>query len=273
METVGRLALSLLIAIAACGRMGFDDNPPIVGDGTKGDGASVTDGGGDGMSPDGGPSDGMMPDGSSAMAVAFVGSPIQHTGPKSSMDSVAFQATNAGDAITIMVACAASQVPSTVALSAPGWTFFQLAPITVNSGGQVYGAAYGAIAPNTASATLTITWTNSTCNRGQSILADEFTNNDQTGNSITFDATSANSGAGNCTTSLTTAHAGDAVWAACYAATALTGVGAGYTKSAADTVGDFAEYKLTADPANTVEAVTFMNPNGYVVVAATIKPI
>ena len=44
-------------------------------------------------------------------------------------------------------------------------------------------------------------------------------------------------------------------------------------QSATDTVGDFAEYKLTTDPPNTVEQVTFANPNGYVVVAATIKPL
>jgi len=253
--------------------MGFQDNPPMVADGTPaGDGTSGTDGGGDGTSPDGGPSDGT-PDASSATAIAFVGSPLQHTGPMGSTDSTPLQAANAGDAVAIMVACAGSQVPSNVAISAPGWTFFQLAPITVNSAGQVYGAAYGAIAPNTTSVTIAITWTGANCNRGQSILADEFTHNDPTGNSITFDATAANSGAGNCTTSITTAHDADTVWAACYAATALTGVGAGFTKSAADTVGDFAEYKLTADPANTVEPVTFMNPNGYVVFAATIKPI
>ena len=58
-----------------------------------------------------------------------------------------------------------------------------------------------------------------------------------------------------------------------YAATSVTAPGTGYTKSATDTVGDFAEYKLTNDPANTPEPVTFTNPNSYVVVATTVKPM
>lgn len=264
---MGRLSLSYLVLIAACGRMGFDDNPPAVGGANAGRDASTTTG------RDGASADAAVPDGASATGIAFVGSPIQHTGPMGSFDSTALQATNSGDAIALLVACAGSQTPTSVTVSALGWSFFQLAPVTVNSGGQVYAAAYGAIAPNTAQATLSISWTGGNCNRGQSALADEFTHTDPTGSSTTFDATSANSGAGDCTTKLTTAHDGDAVWAGCYAATSLTAVGAGYTKSAADTVGDFAEYKLTTDPANTVEAVTFANPNGYVVVAATLKPM
>lgn len=242
-----------IATLAACGRIDFNER--ATSDATAGDDS---------------PGSNDAPPGT---GVAFVGSPIQHTGPKATSDSVALQASNTGDALLFLIACAGSQIPSSVLISAPGWTFTQLAPVTANNLGQVYAAAFGAIAPNTTATTLVINWGGTNCNRGQSALADEFTRTDPTGGSTTFDATNAASGAGDCTTPGTTGNANDAVWAGCYAATALTGVGAGYTKSAADTVGDFAEYKLTADPAGTAEPVTFSNPNGYVVLAATIKPL
>jgi hypothetical protein len=248
---VGRLLL--LCLLVGCGRVGFEDTT------TAADGTPAPDGGSNDAAP--------------TTGIAFVSSPIQHTGPKATSDSVALQATNANDALAILVACAGSQIPSTVTVSAPGWTFTQLAPLTKNTVGQVYAAAFGAIVPDTTATTLTIDWGGTNCNRGQSSLADEFTRTDPTGGTTTFDSTNAASGAGDCTTSVTTANANDAVWAACYAATALTGVGPGYTKSAADAVGDFAEYKLTTDAASTTEQVTFTNPNGYVVVAASIKPL
>ena len=163
--------------------------------------------------------------------------------------------------------------PTSVSVTVPGWTLTPLVPLTANTVGQVYAASYGAIAPDTQQATLSVTWTGGNCNRGKSALADELTRTDPTGGTTTFDASTSAMGAGDCMTTVTTAHDGDAVWAACYAATAVSAPGAGYTKSAADTVGDFAEYKLTNDPANTPEPVTFTNPNGYVVVATTIKPL
>ena len=246
-------AWSLLLAtLGACGRIGFEG--PTA---TAGDDVPASDAGSDA------PTNG----------IAFVGSPIQHTGSMGSTDSATFNATNAGDALLFFVACAGSQVPTSVAVSAPGWTFTALAPVTTNLAGQVYAASFGAIAPDAQPATLTVTWTGGNCNRGKSILADELTRTDPTGGATTFDAYSSSMGAGDCTTSVTTAHANDAVWAACYAATAVSDVGPGYTRSAADSVGDFAEYRLTTDPPNTVEQVTFANPNGYVVVAATIKPL
>jgi hypothetical protein len=248
---VGRLWL--LVTLAGCGRIGFDGPPPP--------GSNAP------------PAVDSATDAPPTSGIAFVGSPIQHTGTMGSTDTATFNATNAGDALVFLVACAGSQIPTSVAISAPGWTFTALAPLTANTAGQVYAASYGAVAPDTQSATLTVTWNGGNCNRGKSILADELTRTDPTGDTTTFDASSGAMGAGDCTTSLTTAHANDAVWAACYAATSVSGVGAGYTQSAADSVGDLAEYKLTSDPPGTVEQVTFSNPNGYVVVATTIKPL
>jgi hypothetical protein len=260
---VGRLFL--LCLVGACGRIGFDATASSDGSGT---GSNY-----DGLPGPDASHDAATSDGASPPAIAFVGSPIQHTGPKAAVDTVTFQATKAGDAVLILVACASAQQPTAVNLSATNWAFTPLSPLTINTAGQVYAASFGALAPDTAPVTLTINWTSSNCNRGQSALGDEFTNIDPTGTTTTFDAHAEAAGAGNCTTSITTGHANDTVWAGCYAATALTGVGAGYTKSAADMVGDYAEYKLTTDPMGTMEAVSFSNPNGYVISAVTIKPL
>jgi hypothetical protein len=49
--------------------------------------------------------------------------------------------------------------------------------------------------------------------------------------------------------------------------------GAGFTKGADDGVGDWAEYRITGDPAGTVEDVEFTNDNvGYVLSMVTLKP-
>jgi hypothetical protein len=246
--------------VTACGRFGFD---PSAHDAPGADGSATTDAIADTVAD-------VAPDGMVTPSIAFVSSPIQHTGPMGASDTVALQATAAGDALLFLVGCAASQMPTNVTISAPNWAFTPLSPLTINSVGQVYAATFGAIAPDTTSVTLTINWTNSNCNRGQSTLADEFTSVDA---AAPFDAHAEASGAGNCTTSITTTHDSDAVWSACYAATSVTGPGPGYTKSAADTVGDMAEYKLTTDPMGTLEDVTFINPNGYVISAVTLKPL
>jgi hypothetical protein len=256
---VGRLYL--LCLVGACGRLGFD---PTSHDGSAvaaTDASAASDATADSAA-----------DGANAAAIAFVGSPIQHTGPMGASDSVTLQATNAGDALVFLVGCAGSQIPTGVTLAAPNWAFTPLSPLTLNNAGQVYAASFGAIAPDTATVTLTINWASANCNRGQSTLADELTNVDPTGSTTTFDAHNQASGAGNCTTSVTTGNANDAVWAGCYAATSVTSPGPGYTKSAADAVGDFAEYKLTTDPSGTVETPMFTNPNGFVISAITIKP-
>lgn len=255
---MGRLFL-LCLVVGACGRLGFE---PASHDGSAAaaiDTTAATDASSAG-------------DGTNAAAIAFVGSPIQHTGPMGASDTVTLQATNAGDALVFLIACAGSQTPTGVTLAAPNWAFTPLSPLTLNAVGQVYAASFGAIAPDTAAVTLTINWASSNCNRGQSTLADELTNTDPTGSTTTFDAHNEASGAGDCTTTVTTGNANDAVWAGCYAATSVTAAGPGYTKSAADTVGDFAEYKLTTDPSGTVETPTFTNPNGFVISAVTIKP-
>lgn len=243
---MGRLLL--LCLLAACGRIGFADQ-------ARGDATGLPDAARDGQGSGSG----------SASAITYVGAPVQRLGPMGSTDSFTLQAARAGDVLVFMLGCAGSQAPSGITISAPGWTFTRLSPMTTDPPAQIYAASFGAIAPDTAAVTASITWASSTCNRGKTEIADELAN-------ATLDVHAEASGTGNCTTTITTGAANEAVWAACYAATMATAPGTGFTMSASDGIGDFAEYKLTTDPASTPETVTITNPNGFVVVAATLAP-
>ena len=251
--------------LAGCGRIGFAP------------GASTADSAGGGLVGDAAdgafdaPAGASGSDAQSASGIAWVQSAVGHLGSMGPSESFALQAATAGDAIAIMVACSGAQQPTGVTLTAPGWTFTPLSPVTIDMPAQIAGASFGAIAPDTAAATATVTWTAANCNRGKSELADEFAGVDPTGGTFTFDATGAASGTGNCITSVTPQNPGDAVWAACYAATALTAAGSGFTPGASDGIGDFAEYTF-ASTAGASSPVTFDNTDGFVVVALTLKP-
>lgn len=68
-------------------------------------------------------------------------------------------------------------------------------------------------------------------------------------------------------------HPGGAVWAARNSDSSVNAVGPGFTKGADDNVGDWSEYRITDDPAGTVESVAFANDNvGYVLSMVTLKP-
>lgn len=239
----------LLLVLTACGRIGFDSSSGLP----SGDGGS------------GGSGDG------STSAISYVQPILQHLGTSGASETFPIQAMHAGDAVVMMVGCAGSNAPTAIVVSAPGWVFTALSPLTLEPPAQIAGASFGAIAPDTAQATVSVSWTAANCNRGKSALADEFTGTDPTGGTTTFEAHAQAVGGGNCTTSVTTGAARDAVWGACYAGTMVSGVGPGYTMGASDGIGDFTEYKLTADPAGTAESVTFTNPNGYVVVAVSLR--
>ena len=251
---------------AGCGRYGF---APLSTDArATGDGAHDDALIGDGANGDSGSGSGSG-SGSALPPVTYAGAAAAVVGTTGNTGTFTITPFAAGDALVIMVGCAGSQTPTGATLTAPGWTFTALSPITVNSGGQVGAASFGAIVPAATPVTATVTFTSANCNRGKSMLADEFGNVDP---SAPFDAHAQTNGAGNCTTTITTGAANEAIWGGCYAATSLTGPGMGYTQAATDTVGDFNEYRLSTDPAGTMETVDFGNPNGYAMVAATIKP-
>ena len=240
----------VVIVACACGRVGFDARISGVGggDGNGGDGAS----------------------GAVQWVKTFVAQGASIGGFTDSFVSAA----TAGDAVVLQVFCASTTAPSAVTLTAPGWTFAQLGAITGSTSSGYWGTAFGAIAPDNASQTFFIAWTVAQECTFADELGDEFTGVDPTGGTTTFEAAANLVASGDCTTSVTTRHAGDAVWAACTVNT-ITAPGAGFTKSADDGNGDGSEYKLTSDPANTVEAVGFMTAtgmNGYLVSAVAIKP-
>lgn len=243
----------LLAAVLAtgCGHIGFDTI------GAPGGGGTDAPGGGD----SGGPPTG---------AVAYVAPAGAHFRVMGGTQTFALQAVQAGDAIVMFVACSGAQIPSTATVTASGWTFTALGPVTGSSSSQLWMQTLGAIAPDTASAQVTVTLVGSNCNRGTSALADEFANVDPV---MPFDAHAETTGSGNVSGTITTAHAGDAVWGACYTGSMLTAVGAGFTKGADDANGDWSEYKLASDPLGTVETVTFTNgAQPWALSMATIKP-
>src|SRR5215467_15370746 len=187
-------------------------------------------------------------------------------------DTFTAQANAANDAIIVGVLCGngGSSTPTNATLTAPVWTFTRLGTIV---GASSWNAVFGAIAPNTSSTTFTVTWTAATNCTFIGELGDEFSGNDTTGGTTTFDNTAqtsmANSG---CTLNITTGNADDAVWGACWA-NPVTAVGTGYTLGANDGAGDWSEYKNTTDGAGTWETVNFTANSGvFNEVAATIKP-
>jgi hypothetical protein len=204
--------------------------------------------------------------------IAYIGPFVQRDGGTGATDSFLAQAHGAGNAIVIQVACASQAVPTAVSVTAPGWTFTELGPITASTSSRERSATLVAIAPNTVRATFTVTWSGSTCGTSKNHVGDEFAMTDRSGGAITFDGTATTMGTGNCVGSVTTGHAGDAVWAACDSDQSVNAIGAGFIKGADDAVGDWSEYKITDDPAGTVEAVQFGNDNvGYVLSMVTLK--
>jgi len=203
-------------------------------------------------------------------AVTWVGTFVQQavTTP-TSIDTFTARAVNAGDAITLHVACDTGAQPPAVTVTAAGWSFTQLTLIAGVS--TKWATAFGAIAPDTAPATFTVTWS-ATC-PDLDELGDEFANADPTGGTTTFDGQAGIGGTTSCTPALTTASAEEAVWAACSQSGTAVSVSAGYTKSADDGHDDWTAYRPTTDPVNTPEAVTFTNTGGMCAATAlTIRP-
>jgi hypothetical protein len=160
------------------------------------------------------------------------------------------------------VVCQAGPSPTTVAITAPGWTFAKLDALASSGASGFTGTTFGAIAPNTTPTTLTVSW-DVVCD--MTVLGDEFARTDPSGGAITFDNHTLMAGNSNaCATMVTTQHANDAVWAACTLGAQVNAPPAGFTTGADDGAGDATAYRITTDPANTVEPAVFTVNTGAV---------
>jgi RHS repeat-associated protein len=187
-------------------------------------------------------------------------------------------ANAANEAVVMGVNCVSNTAATAVSLTASGWTFTRLGSIGFS--GSSSGAVFGAISPNTTSATFTVTWTGAGSCTFHREMGDEFAGTDTTGGTTTFDcgttcsggSNNAHSTNGSCSVNVTTGSANEAVWGVCWPSSSVTALGTGYSAGANDAQGDRAEYKLTTDAAGTLETVNFTSTTTYNAVAVTIKP-
>jgi hypothetical protein len=222
-----------------------------------------------------------------AIKPAATGTQITHTkafaqqaGSSSASTFTFTAAANAvNEAVVIGVNCVSTTSATGVSLTAPSWSFTQLGSIGFS--GSSSSAAFGAISPNTTSATFTVTWTGTGNCSFHREMGDEFAGADMTGGTTTFScggatcsggSNNAHSTNGSCSVNVTTGSANEAVWGVCWPSNSVTALGSGYSPGANDSQGDQAEYKLTGDGAGTVETVNFTSTTTFNSLAVTIKP-
>jgi hypothetical protein len=235
----------LVLMMCACGRIGFDAS------------TGTADASGE-------------PDGPPGMA-AYVGSFVAQTNLSgASSDTFTMAAQHAGDAMLLHVFCETGTTPAMVTIAGTsGWTWTMLT--SLGSASSFRGAAFGAVAPDTASATFTVTWAigTDTCSFIDE-MGDELTSTDPTGGAMTFeDAAIGASMTGNCDTTVTTRSANAALWTAC-TTNCVSAPAAGFTKSSDDGHCDASAYRLTTDPANTPEAISFATTTGSTFIATSV---
>jgi hypothetical protein len=235
---------AILLAVTACGRIDFDAQR-----------ASDASAGGDGATT------------GITYVQPFVGRHIP-MGANTFTDTFTGPAMQAGDAVLIHAYCY-SAAPTSVAITAPGWTF---TPIGFTVSNSYAAASLGAIAPNTAVTTFTVTWTAPVACDYIDELGDEFRGVDPLS---PFESHVETGQTGTCGATISTLTANDAVWAAC-TTNFVQATAAGFSKGADDGDGDWTEYRITTDPAGTVEPVTFATTTTTaqnVMTAVTIRPL
>jgi len=242
-----RVVLAAL-SLAGCGRIGFDAER----DARAADGSATTD------TPAGAP-------------ITWVRTFVQQASGSTSQTAPFTATANAGDAIVIHVFCKTATQPTSVTISAQDtlWSFVRLGSIVGNTTSMHWATEVGAIAPASGSVAFLVTWSGSCIETIE--LGDEFANADPTGGATTFEAHDEVNGNGNCTGSVTTLHAGDAIWSACSGGP-VSAVDQGFTKSADDGVQDWSEYELTTDPAGTIEDAGFADTGDNVATTVAIRP-
>lgn len=189
-------------------------------------------------------------------------------------------ATN--DAVVFGIGCLSSsaQTITAISLTATGWTTTQISGIIDPShANHITMASFGAIAPNTSAATFTATFTGAVnCNSLGLSISDEFSGNDATGGTTTFDAhgedTSNSVMAVGCGTTATVSPTSNnnAIWFAC--SDSVTGIGAPYTQGQNDGSGDRTAYNILTCGSGSSNTPTFTSIGGqpYTVVGVAIAP-
>jgi chitobiase/beta-hexosaminidase-like protein len=184
---------------------------------------------------------------------------------------------NTNDAIPIFVQChPTSGTITAITLTAPGWTINQIvAP--ASTGSNSWGSVFGAIAPNTSAATFTATFTGaSNCTNFAIFLSDEFSGNNTTGSTTTFNASGSNSGAAS-TCNQTAANVtpplnSEAIWFACLLGSATTATSP-YTLGAADGNGNSAEYNILSGNSGVAKTPAYNGSSGaYIIEGVAIAP-
>lgn len=186
-------------------------------------------------------------------------------------------ATTTGDAIVFFLSAAGNANASlaAVTLTAPGWTITNIVPFFGQAATTGYGAAFGAIALNTSLTTFTVTWSGgaATSLQFQETLVDEFTGNDQTGSTTTFDAHNSNfSAASYADLSVTPANNDDGVWFGL--SDNMTGANSPYTIGAVDGFGDGTEWKILSGNSGVAQTSSWAGgaKGAYLQAGITIKP-
>ena len=106
-----------LLGLCACGRLDFD--PQLHGS--------------DGALP---PNDTTPTRDTPPARIVHAGIFVARSPGTGPTDSFNVQAHAAGNAIVMQVSCAANAIPTAVSVTAPGWTFTQLGPITASAASQ-----------------------------------------------------------------------------------------------------------------------------------------
>jgi hypothetical protein len=183
-----------------------------------------------------------------------------------------------GDAVVFFAQCHPTASPiSGITLTSPGWTITQrIAP--ASTGSNSWGATFVAIAPDTTLDPFVATFTGaSDCNNFSIVLGGEFSGNDKTGGTTTFNAVGSNSGAASTcnqtAANITPPLGNESVWAACLLGSATTAT-APWTLGAADGVGNSAEYQVLSGGAGVAQTPAFNGTSGaYIVEGVAIAPL
>lgn len=230
-------ALCLLASIfaAGCGRFGYDELRS-----ERPDAAVIADDA---------PIDATL----TPATMSYVGSAVANRWGPATTDTFNVQATKTGNLFVLSLVCdIPPQLPASVAVTAPGWTFTQLDPIVRAPAADFYATTVTAIAPNTDPVDITVTWSE-TCGYWSHSIGDQLSSDAAT----TFvDSHVQTTGTGNCAATLTPTAANPLIWASCFNLPGVTGIGAGYTMGSDDMNGDWTQYRATTNPAGTSETVT-----------------